>query len=105
MNKWLLSVKYFLFWVIFFIAAKAVFVIYHHEKTFELTTEEVLKIFGYGLRLDFSFAAYLCLIPFLLFFSQAIFLKLPVNRFLRAYSTFLLLFISFLTVSDLELYR
>ncbi|MGN6531216.1 MAG: hypothetical protein ACTHK0_05645, partial [Ginsengibacter sp.] len=75
----------------------------HLEKT--LTTVETFKIFLYGLRMDASFAAYICIFPFLLFFIKSFALNFRVNKIIRIYTTILIVLISFLITADLELYK
>jgi phosphoglycerol transferase MdoB-like AlkP superfamily enzyme len=55
--------------------------------------------------MDASFAAYICIFPFLLFFIKSIVLKFPVNKIIRIYTYILMIVISFLITADLELYN
>src|SRR5687768_8369925 len=104
-NKWLLHVRYFLTWILFFIGAKAVFLLYHFSRTGNLSAVEITNIFLYGLRLDASFAAYICIIPFFLFLIKALLPSLPIFNLIKYYTWFLLGFLALLTVIDLELYN
>jgi phosphoglycerol transferase MdoB-like AlkP superfamily enzyme len=104
-NKWLFPFKYFLFWVLFFVAGKAIFILYHHQRAESLSLAEIFKVFGYGLRLDASFAAYLSVLPFLLFFLWSLFPRLGGQRLLLAYTGVLIGIQVLLTMVDLELYQ
>ncbi|MGV3642334.1 MAG: hypothetical protein ACO1NZ_17555, partial [Adhaeribacter sp.] len=104
-NKWLFPFKYFLFWVLFFVAGKAIFILYHHQRTESLSLPEVFKVFGYGLRLDASFAAYLSVLPFLLFFLRSLFPRISGRRLLLGYTGLLIAIQVLLTIVDLELYQ
>ena len=81
-----------------------IFLVYHFPLTKELTASEIVKTFLYGFRLDASFAAYICILPFLLFFIHSIFVKLNFRKTIRIYSIILVILLSFLTIADLELY-
>src|SRR6185312_3175996 len=70
-----------------------------------LTTAEIFKIFLYGLRMDASFAAYICIFPFLLFFIKSVARNLRINKIIRIYTTVLIVIITFLITADLELYN
>ena len=104
MKKYLVYPFYFLFWIVFFVAARSVFLVYHHDLSGELSLGEIFNVFYYGLRLDFSFAGYICIIPFVLLFLKSIFTRFPVQVIIRWYSFLLIGILSFLTVADLELF-
>jgi phosphoglycerol transferase MdoB-like AlkP superfamily enzyme len=104
-NKWTLHFKYFLFWVVFFVASKSIFLSYHHIRAEKLSLPELAKVFLYGLRLDISFAAYLSVIPFIFFFIRSLVPRLKGDRFLKIYTGFFIGIQILLTVVDLELYQ
>jgi len=54
--------------------------------------------------MDASFAGYICIFPFLLFFIKSMFVNFPVSKIIRIYTYFLIVIISFLIISDLGLY-
>lgn len=95
---------YFLFWVIYFVAARAVFLLYHSTATQALSQEDLLTIFLKGIRLDLSFSSYVSAIPFLAILCTALFPGLRVRGFIRYYTYSLLAFLSILMAIDLELY-
>ncbi|MEO6289378.1 MAG: hypothetical protein ABIO76_05635, partial [Ginsengibacter sp.] len=104
MKKFLAYVNYFIFWVFYFIVAKGLFLVYHHSITSELAVGEIFKVFLYGLRMDIAFTAYICIFPFFLFFISSIFKSFHPRRIIQIYTVVLVIFLSFLTVADLELY-
>ena len=65
-NRLFYALFYFLFWIIYFVFARLFFLLYYYDKAQELGFLTTLKTFFYGIQLDASFAAYLCLIPFVL---------------------------------------
>jgi phosphoglycerol transferase MdoB-like AlkP superfamily enzyme len=90
---------------LFFVAAKAIFLLYHFSKTEALTGTEIAKVFLYGLRMDASFTGYICILPFLLFVLQTIFNRLRIRKIIEIYTIILVVILSFLTIADLELYN
>lgn len=104
-NKYIQHAAYYLFWLVFFVAGKAVFLIYHHAKTATLSSVEIAKIFLQGLYLDSSFTAYICVIPFLLFFFKTIFRNFRIGKIISIYTIFLIIVLNFLTIADIGLYK
>ena len=96
--------KYFVFWLIFFWLAKALFLVFNFGQTRQLSTTEIAGIFAYGLKMDVSTACYLLVIPALLVSLIKLMPLRFANRFISVY-TFVFLFIgAFLAVLDLGLY-
>ncbi len=54
--------------------------------------------------MDMSFAAYICILPFLLFLIKSIIPAFRASKAIRVYTYVLVVLLSFLTVADLELY-
>ncbi|WP_161887687.1 LTA synthase family protein [Pontibacter russatus] len=103
-NKLYYQPLYFIFWVLYFVAARAVFLIYHLDKTSDLTTSDTWSVFLFGLRLDASATAYLCLLPFLALLLSALWPRLRLSGFVRVYTYIMLVLLSLLLSADLELY-
>ncbi|HXS57576.1 MAG TPA: hypothetical protein VN726_15695, partial [Hanamia sp.] len=104
MKKYSGYLLYFVYWLLFFVVAKAVFLLYHFRLTQTLSSSEIGNTFLYGLRMDMSFAGYICILPFLLFLIKSIAIHLPVNKLIRIYTYVLIILLSFITMADLELY-
>lgn len=98
------NIAVFFFWVCFFVVTRGLFLVYHYSLTATLTIAEIFKVFVYGLRMDLSFAAYICILPFLLFFIQTLVQRIPAAVIVRWYNYVLIVLLSFLVVADLELY-
>ncbi len=96
--------KYFLFWMIFFWLAKALFLIWNFEITSQLSNGEISGIFWHGLKMDISTSCYLLLIPGLLLALRVFFPSGLVNRFIRIYTLIFLIISSILIVLDLGLF-
>ncbi len=54
--------------------------------------------------MDISFTAYICILPFLLFFIKSIFQKFNSNKIIEIYTVIIIILLSFITTADLELY-
>ncbi len=78
---------------------------YQHASTAHLSLRTLLGTFGYGLRLDASAAAYVCMLPFLFFVIGSLLPRLPLQGLIRAYSAAISLVLASLITADLELYR
>ncbi len=105
MKRYLAYIFYFLYWILFFIAAKFAFLLYHLHLTETLSAAETFKVFLYGLRMDASFTGYICIFPFLLFLIRSLVVNFRVKKIIRVYTYVLVVIISFLIVADLELYN
>jgi phosphoglycerol transferase MdoB-like AlkP superfamily enzyme len=103
-KKYYGHIAYFAFWIFYFLICRALFLVYHHSLSGNLTADEAAKVFLYGLRMDASFTSYICILPFLLFFIRALFIKMNVGKIIKVYTVVLLILLSFLTTADLELY-
>ncbi|MBA4055907.1 MAG: hypothetical protein C0490_14430, partial [Marivirga sp.] len=95
----------FIAWTIFFLIARALFLVYHHTLTSEVSLTDIFLIFFHGIRMDFSMAGYFSLFPGLLmgilFFVRGNFLW-PVWW---VYTLLVLFLTCFIVVLDFELYK
>ena len=105
MKKYSGYLAYFVYWLLYFIVTKALFLAYNHSITSGLSTAEISKIFIYGFRMDVSFTAYLCIFPFLLLLARSIAVKIRIVKVIRIYTICIVVLLSFLATADLELYR
>ena len=97
-------IRYFLFWLIYFLMSKLIFLLYNYNLSASLSSSEIMGIFFHGLKMDLSMVSYLMLIPgILLSFSFLISPKLYSNIF-KGYTFLLLIFITFINLLDLGLY-
>ena len=104
-NRFAFQPRYFLFWLLFFELSRALFLGYQHGAAATLPWPTLLATFGYGLRLDASAAAYVCILPFLLFTIGSLLPRLPLQKVLSGYSVAIGLMLTLLITADLELYR
>src|SRR5690606_21530401 len=84
--------------------SRAIFLLYHDNRTQELSQTDLVTIFLKGLRLDLSFSSYVSAIPFLAILATSLFPGLRVRKFIRYYTYTILVLLSVLMAVDLELY-
>ena len=97
---------YFLFWLVYAVFFKAVFLIYHTSESSSLDLSTLSGIFWYGSRLDLAFAAYVSFVPFLLVCLSGFFYSNKwIRVLLKGYTALMLVFFTILCTSDLELFR
>jgi phosphoglycerol transferase MdoB-like AlkP superfamily enzyme len=98
-------IKYFLFWVSFFVVARLIFVIYHIKAAQAIGVQNVLKSFTHGILLDASVAGYFCLIPFLLLAISELAFAPICFKLIRWITLFFIILSAQLVIVDLELYK
>ncbi|MDD2850485.1 MAG: sulfatase-like hydrolase/transferase [Desulfuromonadaceae bacterium] len=96
---------HFVFWVLFFLLCRAIFLLYHLSQTKVLPLATTAGIFLYGLRMDFSTAAYLIVAPYVLWVIQSLIPVPFTKRLIAVYTAFMLLLTALITTSDLEIYK
>ncbi|MEY3416896.1 MAG: hypothetical protein RL060_1007 [Bacteroidota bacterium] len=79
--------------------------VYHFDKTWELSFSTFWRVFLNGLKLDLSFASYLTIVPGLLFVLGSIIAKRYALQVLKGYNAIVLLVTSFVIIADMELYK
>ncbi len=105
LNKLSVLLKYFLFWIVFFVFARLFFLLFYLDKSIEIGLKNVFLSFVYGIQLDLSFAAYLCLFPFLLISFSFFIEKNIIKKILNFYSITVIIFCSLMMVIDVGLYK
>lgn len=96
--------NYILYWLVFFIFCKVLFLIYHSALSAELAPTDWFLILLHGFRLDMSTVGYLMLIPSLLFIITSFFKEKVLRYALTIYHVLILAFLSFIIIVDAELY-
>ncbi len=99
-------VKYFLFWVGYFIVARLIFVLYHFDNTQSIGFQNIIEVFTHGIRLDLSAAGYFSILPFMLYsFSFLFNRKENFGGVIKIYTIVFILISSSLIAADLELFK
>jgi len=93
-------------WLLYFWAARALFLGYHHERLAGISAADLAGGFGSGFRLDISAATYLSAIPAVLLVFSPLRILLPVVRWLiGVWTAAAVVAMSVLVAADLELFR
>ncbi len=104
-NRLIFNSSYFLLWIGYFTFARLFFLLFYIDKTKEIGFLTALKTFIYGIQLDISFAAYLCLLPFLLIIFSVFVSSKKIGIIIKWYSAILIIFLSILLIIDASLYQ
>lgn len=104
-NRLLFNSYYFLLWIGYFAFARLFFLLFYFDKTKELGFLTTIKTFVYGLQLDISLAAYLCVIPFLFMILSVFINSKKIGIIIKWYSSILLVFLNLLLIIDANLYQ
>jgi phosphoglycerol transferase MdoB-like AlkP superfamily enzyme len=96
--------SYMFYWVLVFILYKALFLIYHFDKTSALSISDLAGIFLHGLRMDVAMAGYFMLLVGLII-AATLKNKNSLKNSLTILTLILLTVTSLLAVIDMELYR
>ncbi|MGI9543917.1 MAG: LTA synthase family protein [Cyclobacteriaceae bacterium] len=96
---------YFVFWLAYFILSKIAFLTYQLDESQQLSRDLLTGIFVHGLKMDVSFTAYLCIIPFLVVALSTLGFVNQSRRTLAIYTFFCLFFLTFLVALDMELFQ
>lgn len=104
LNRAFFNLKYFLFWIVFFFIARAVFLIYYFDRTVKLEPITIFKTFLYGFQLDASFIGYLSILPFLLIILSIFTTQKGILQAIKYYTYFAIVGNSLLLFIDTGLY-
>ena len=96
---------YAIYWILFFIAARLIFLIYSFQMSFDINLKEWFLIFFNGLKLDISVTGYIMAIIAILFIFTS-FSSFKLVKWILSGLTFIFLLFSLtIVVSDMELYQ
>lgn len=96
--------SYAIFWLVFFIAARLFFIVFHAHSSFQNSFVDLFGTFWHGIKLDISTTGYYMILPLLLAIPGIYFNRNWYRVFLRWYTCFLIVFSSFIIVADANLY-
>ncbi len=97
-------INYFLFWLIYFIISKVVFLLFNYSLTSSLSFSEISGIFLHGLKMDLSMVSYLMLLPGIVLAFSFLMSQKMLFRIFNIYNIILLVIITFVNLLDLGLY-
>ena len=96
--------KYFLFWLIYFLVAKLIFLLYNFNLTRPLTIAEISGVFFHGLKMDISLVSYLMVFPGIVLAFSFLTSSKILSYIFKIYTFLLLFIITFINIIDLGLY-
>jgi len=94
-----------IFWVLFFLFIKFLFLIYHYSATANLPGDIIIKIFVYGLRLDLSMTGYLLLLPIIFLWVTSYTSNIWQKYVLDGIFYLFLFLIVLINIVDFEIYK
>ncbi len=97
--------RFLIFWLGLFVAAKVLFLCYNHEPASRLDAGTIAGIFWHGLPMDFSSASYLTIVPGLVIALSALVDRPALRRVLLVVTGAEIILVTLLTTADLEVYR
>ncbi len=97
-------IRYFLFWLIYFLMSKFIFLLYNYNLTGSLSFSEITGIFIHGMKMDLSMVSYLMLIPGILLSLSFLFSHKVLSGTFKSYTILLLILVTFINLLDLGLY-
>ena len=103
-NKIIFNLKYYGFWVSYFVVARFLFLTYHFNSTKNLEISEFFYVLIYGFRLDLSIAAYVVVLPFSLLILGVFTKRKMLLKVHQTYSWLMVLLMNLLLSIDLFLY-
>ncbi len=99
-------VRFFLFWLLFFALDRFIFLFIFHKKLREIPFGEKLATYYHALRLDLSMAAYIAVIPLLIFIFWYFTKKTTVNfKWVSIYNKVLVVLFGFFSIVNFNTYR
>ena len=104
-NRLLFLLKYYIFWIVFSIVAKGLFLVYQYSETSSLEIADYWMIFWKGLRMDLSFGGYIMMLSGIILALGVFLPSAWVKRIFSGLTFLLLLICSLVVVGDLELFK
>jgi len=101
----LFFIRYVAFWIVFFIVARILFLVFNLSKAYEFSFGSVWQIFRHGLIHDISVTSYILLIPVVWLAATSFFSGRWIVRFLTVYTWLILILATIIVIIDLELYK
>lgn len=97
-------IRLIIFWLLFFISFRILFLIYQHAKIPDDGHSETGLGFCYALPIDISVACVIALVPFVLWCFQQFYKTRLIHRINRAYNYSLIILTSLLSVTNIKMY-
>jgi len=106
MKKRLIAIFFYaIFWLLFFITARIVFLVSHFGEASQFTMSSLVATFWHGMKLDLSAIGYIFMIPMLLIIPGVCLNGNWYKQFLKWYTYVITVISSIIVVSDTLLYK
>ncbi len=105
LNRLIVFIKYTLFWLLFFIASRLLFIIYNFHFADNIPFGHLLLSLIKGFKHDMSVTGYILFFAALLMVGTCMSGKKTITRILNTYTLIFLVLLSMVTIVDMELYR
>ncbi|MBP1667817.1 MAG: synthase family protein [Bacteroidetes bacterium] len=96
---------YLFFWFVLFIIGKFIFLLYQFNQSFALPIADWFRIYGHGLRLDFSTLGYFSLIPVLILSVTSFWKGKTAWHCLNVYTIIAIILFLMVSITDLVIFR
>lgn len=103
-SRLVLFLKYYIFWICYFVFLKILFLIYYTGKASKLSISEICGVFLHGFRLDLSTATYIVSAFTLVLILFSFFSNKVLHIAYKIMTLFTLTLTTFIVIADLELY-
>ena len=104
-SRLLFLLKYYIFWIVFSVVAKGLFLVYQYSETSSLEIADYWMILWKGLRMDLSFGGYIMMLSSVILVLGVFLPSVWVKRIFSGLTFLLLLICSLVVVGDLELFK
>src|SRR3954462_9961302 len=100
----LVLLKYYCFWLLFFLIDRLVFILYFSDKLQGVSFVEIIKSFLYGLWMDLSMAGYISVLPLLLFILSWLIPRFRIpGKILKGYTKILIVIFALISVINFNI--
>jgi phosphoglycerol transferase MdoB-like AlkP superfamily enzyme len=100
-----LLLLFIIFWLVFHILTRAIFLLYNADYTADLTAVEIVKVFWNGLKMDMSISGYVVMFSSLLLSISFLTTARIISIIINSINKLMIFLSSVVVVVDLELYR
>jgi phosphoglycerol transferase MdoB-like AlkP superfamily enzyme len=105
MKRRLIALSYYsFFWLLFFFIARLFFILVQYNSSFQYSVRDIFLTFWHGIKLDISSTGYFLIFPVLFAVPGVYFSGNWYRVFIRWYSFLMIVFASFIVISDANLY-
>jgi len=106
MRQRLKILAYFcIFWILFQVCIRAVFLLYNHDLSAQLTAGDIFNVFLHGLKMDVSMSGYFLMLTGLILTISVFIQSRWISFILNTITITIIILSSIIVIVDIELYR